>query len=460
MKNRTKFGKSILLASIAVATFGTIAAGTTYALFTSKAENNVTVSTGKVSISTSVDSVKLYSLSGTTGEVEEIESKTTFTNGGSFAYDTETGAITLEKFTPGDKVEFSIKATNESNVNIKVRNVIKTSFDNGLFDGLIVKIDDEVFDGVTKFSDYVDVLKDAELTKSEYKISIELPVESGDEYQEKKCELSFKLEAVQGNAKVEAVDATVYEIYTATDLAGLAKKANAGTYNYEKVVLMNDIDMEGIKYASPAFERYAKLDFDGNGKTIKNLTPVVTSDGSNLNIGFVGHAAIDTKIYDVTFDGAKVEGTTVIEDPGIFGGVVIGFTDSGQTNVQIDNVSVINSTVSKVKYSAGIIGFTGSKSVNLSNVKVSDSTFEGYTAGGIIGQVGGGSTVIDGVTGSNVVVDGYKREGGMVGAVSGATLTITYDTTKYSSTISGEAIADKGEIVGLKGNTTVNGETL
>lgn len=461
MKNKTKFGKSILLASIAVATFGTIAAGTTYALFTSKAENNVTVSTGKVSISTSVDSVKLYSLSGTTGEVEEIKSKTTFTNGGSFAYDTETGAITLEKFTPGDKVEFSIKATNESNVNIKVRNVIKTSFDNGLFDGLIVKIDDEVFDGVTKFSDYVDVLKDAELTKSEYKISIELPVESGDEYQEKKCELSFKLEAVQGNAKVEAADATVYEIYTATDLAGLAKKANAGTYNYEKVVLMNDIDMEGIKYASPAFGRYAKFDFNGNGKTIKNLTPVVTSDGSNLNAAFVGHAAIDTKIYDVTFDGAKVEGTTVIEDPVINGGVVIGYTDNGKTSIQIDNVSVLNSTVSKVKYSAGIIGYTSTlDNVKLSTIKVDNSTFEGYTAGGIIGQVGGGSVVIDGVTGSNVSVDGYKREGGMVGAMTGTLLTITYDTTKYSSTISGEAIADKGEIVGLKGNTTVNGETL
>ena len=122
MKNKTKFGKSILLASIAVATFGTIAAGTTYALFTSKAENNVTVSTGKVSILTFVDGVNLYSLSGTTGEVKEFESKTTFTNGGSFAYDTETGAITLEKFTPGDKVEFSIKATNKSNVNINIIN--------------------------------------------------------------------------------------------------------------------------------------------------------------------------------------------------------------------------------------------------------------------------------------------------------------------------------------------------
>ena len=48
----------------------------------------------------------------------------------------------------------------------------------------------------------------------------------------------------------------------------------------------------------------------------------------------------------------------------------------------------------------------------------------------------------------------------MVGAVSGSSLTITYDETAYSSTISGEAIADKGEIVGLKGNTTVNGATL
>lgn len=44
--------------------------------------------------------------------------------------------------------------------------------------------------------------------------------------------------------------------------------------------------------------------------------------------------------------------------------------------------------------------------------------------------------------------------------MSGTLLTITYDTTKYSSTISGGAIADKGEVVGLKGNTTVNDEAL
>lgn len=460
MKNKTKFGKSILLASIAAVSFGAVAAGTTYALFTSKTENNVTVTTGKVSISTSVDNIKLYSLSGTTGEVEEIESTTTFTNGGSFAYDSETGAITLEKFTPGDKVEFSIKAVNESNVNIKVRNVIKTSYDNGLFDGLIVKIDGVVYDGVTTFGEYSNVTKDAELDKSEYKISIELPVGSGNEYQGKKCELSFNLEAVQGNAKIETKDATVYEIYTSTDLAGLAKKANDGTYNYDKVVLMNDVDMSGIKYASPAFGRYAKLDFDGNGKTIKNLTPLVNSDGSNLNAAFVGHAAINTKIYNVTFDNAKVEGTTVVEDPVINGGVVIGYTDNGKASIQIDNVSVLNSTVSKVKYSAGIIGYTSTDNVKLSNVKVDNSTFEGYTVGGLIGQVGGGSVVIDGVTGSNVKVAGYKREGGMVGAMTGTLLTITYDTTKYSSTISGEAIADKGEVVGLKGNTIVNGVAL
>ncbi len=114
-----------------------------------------------------------------------------------------------------------------------------------------------------------------------------------------------------------------------------------------------------------------------------------------------------------------------------------------------------------MKYSGGIIGYTSTlDNVKLSTIKVDSSTFGGYTAGGIISQVGGGSVVIDGVTGSNVSVDGYKREGGMVGAMTGTLLTITYDTTKYSSTISGDAILASGDIVGLIGNTTVNGETL
>lgn len=359
MKNKTKFGKSILLASIAAVSFGAVAAGTTYALFTSKTENNVTVTTGKVSISTSVDNIKLYSLSGTTGEVEEIESTTTFTNGGSFAYDSETGAITLEKFTPGDKVEFSIKAINESNVNIKVRNVIKTSYDNGLFDGLIVKIDGAVYDGVTTFGEYSNVAKDAELDKSEYKISIELPVDSGNEYQGKKCELSFNLEALQGNAKVETKDATIYSIYTPTDLAVFAKKVNNGALTETKVVLENTIDMNGVNYTSPIYDTNTvykhDLEFDGQGYSIDNFAPIENDNVTGLFGGvFAGGASVN--IHDITFVAPVVKGSDNTTSGNRASGVVLGSGDSA--NVTISDITISNATVSNTKWGGIVTGYT------------------------------------------------------------------------------------------------------
>ncbi len=459
MKKTTKYGKSILLSALAALAFGGIAVGTTYALFTSDAKTDVTVTTGKVSISTSVEDIKLYSLNETSGETELINSTTTFTNGGTFAYDETTGAISLDKFTPGDKVEFTIKAVNDSNVNIKVRSVMKTLSDNGLFDGLTVKINDEVYDGSTMVSDYVSVAKDADLPTSEYKFSIELPADKGNQYQDKTCELSFKLEAVQGNAKVEEEDDSTYQIYTATDLAAFAKKVNAGTYNYDKAMLMNDIDMDGTTYVSPSFYGYDKVEFDGNGKTIKNFTATVGSDGSNSIAGLIGRAANKTTVYNVTFENAKIEGTTEVETPEISAGIVVGYTDNGNGGgLSISNVTVKNSSVSKVKWAGGIIGFTSGYGVTLSDITLDNISVSSYTCGGLIGQVGGQDTTISGVKGTGVIVDGIKREGGMIGAVSGATVDITYDETEYSSTISEEATHNRGSIAGLSGNTTVNGK--
>ena len=462
MKKMSKMGKSILLSSLAIIAFGGVAAGTTYALFTSNAETTVSVSTGKVKVDTEVSDIHLYSLDESTDTTKELaQDATTFTNGGTFAYDESTGAIALDRFTPGDKVEFTITATNRSTVNIKYRTVLKT-LDQGLFQGLKVTVNDTEYDGTTTFSNYAALSAQTDFTDKEYKFSIELPKDADDEYQEKKCELCFNVEAVQGNAAVKDTDQTIYEIYTSSDLAAFAKKANANTLTCTKAVLMDDIDMSGIKYDSPHFSAES-IEFDGNNKTIKNFAPSVHFDGSNLYLGLIGQPALNTKIYDVNFEAAKLEGTTTFgtKDPVLYAGVVVGYLDNGRVSLEISNVSVKNSSVSKVKYSGGIIGYTSCNDVKLENITVENSSFEGYTVGGLIGQVGGGSTVIDGVVGTNVYSKGYKREGGMVGAVSGATLAITYDTTKYSSSISNEAIADKDEVVGLPGtNTTVNGRKL
>lgn len=117
MKKMSKMGKSILLSSLAIVAFGGIAAGTTYALFTSNAETTVSVSTGKVKVDTKVSDIHLYSLDESTDTTKELaEGATTFTNGGTFAYDENTGAIELDRLTPGDKVEFTITEIGRAHV--------------------------------------------------------------------------------------------------------------------------------------------------------------------------------------------------------------------------------------------------------------------------------------------------------------------------------------------------------
>ena len=462
MKMTKKVSKTLILSAAAALAFGGVAVGTTYALFTSKAGAEVTIASGKASLKSEIKDLKLYSLNETSGEIEEIEG-TTFTNGGT-AIVSENGTIALDKITPGDKVEFTIVVTNESNVDIKYHKFFQTINDTGLCDGLDIKVDDEAYDGSTLNGEYDNWLQSDENQTKEVKVSIELPVDKGNTYQEKGCELSFKYEAIQKNAKVEAADETTLAIYTPTDLAVFAKKINAGTYNYDKTILMNDIDMAGLNYTSPFYSGSKALEFDGNGHTIKKLSPIENKDGSgNYGVGFIGRVSTQSlKLYDLTMENISVAGTvfTVEGDQNACGGAIVGFADNAASSISISNVAISGAEIKGVKYAGGIVGYSSLSNTTLENVTINNANVDGYTAGGVIGQVGGGSAVINGVKGSNIAVKGYKREGGMVGAVSGSSLTITYDETAYSSTISGEAIADKGEIVGLKGNTTVNGATL
>ncbi len=459
MKLTKKMTKGLILSASAALAFGAVAAGTTYALFTSNAENSVSVSSGKISLKSEILNLKLYSLSEETGEIVPLESEDTFTLGGTATIDGTT--LKLDKVVPGDKVEFEIKVTNESNVDIKFREVFKTVKDTGLGSGLEYTIDEETYDGGTIITDYeVWEAKAAEQEKT-VKVSIVLPKNAENIYQEKSCELSFNFEAIQKNAKTEDVDSTVYQIYTPTDLNVLAKKVDAGTYNYTKTILMDDIDMAGLDYMSPMYGGRI-LEFDGNNKAIKNLTAIENVDGStNYGAGLIGKIGEGSiNIHDLSLEGVKMSGSFTLPDDNQMrgGGAVIGVIDKGANSVTITNVSVSDVEIKNVKYGGGIVGYSSSPNTKIENVTLKDVNVSTYTSGGVIGQVGDGSSVIDGVEGSGIVVDGYRREGGIVGAVSGATLSITYDAAKYSASISEEAIADKDAIVGLTGDkTTVNG---
>ena len=157
----------------------------------------------------------------------------------------------------------------------------------------------------------------------------------------------------------------VVHISTANDLVSWAARTDKLTTD---VVLDADIDMNDqawtpVGSSMTAGEGYSG-NFDGNGKTITNLT--VSGTG---NVGFFGGLAQGAKVHDVIFSNAKITGDG--SSSGVVAGVSLGI---------IDNCNVNNSIVSG--NNAGAI--TGNNSVQVNNCNVQDVTINGnYLAGGI-----------------------------------------------------------------------------
>ena len=187
-----KAKRNVLVSAVlAIALCLSVIAGATFALFTSKSSVNIAITSGNVEVVAKADGLKTYSMNR-----EQTDGK--FENGGSAALDGN--ALTLNGMTPGDKVTFTITIENKSTVTVKYRTRLDVTFDNGLYSGLNCKIGE--FDGA-------DVANWATLTVDDRNVAtldceVELPEDGGNEYKNKKCELEFVVEAVQGNADVPA----------------------------------------------------------------------------------------------------------------------------------------------------------------------------------------------------------------------------------------------------------------
>ncbi len=192
--------KKVILSSILSLVFClSLIAGATFALFTSESKTNIAITSGKVEVVATIENFDVYSPTliwedGTVKDDTNAAAAGVFVNGGTATL--EGAKLTLDKMTPGDKVTFQIKITNNSNVAVLYRSIIMTMEDNGLFDGLEVTIG-EIFDGATKYSDWTPLSVDEKEIVLD--CSVELPTTAGNAYQDKTCAIVFAVEAVQGN---------------------------------------------------------------------------------------------------------------------------------------------------------------------------------------------------------------------------------------------------------------------
>ena len=230
----------------------------------------------------------------------------------------------------------------------------------------------------------------------------------------------------------------VYHIY---DADGLMEWASKKDVLNNDVVIENDIDMTGKPW-NPVGTNLTdgfSGDFDGNNKTISNLS--IDGTSSSGNVGFFAGLAQSAKVHDVIFDSAKV-----IVESSSCSGVVAG-TSLGI----IDDCRVNNSKVSG-NYAGALVG-NNSRQVN--NCNVSNVVIDASNSGGGIAGVSYGKIEYCTVTGSGTIITASginSRAGGIVGettlqssiTTSGRLLKCAVDGVEVSASMAGGIAGENG----------------
>ena len=248
--------KIIISSILTIAMCVSLIAGSTFALFTSEDSVNIAVTSGKIEVVAKVDAATL-----TTSSLGVAQTAGAFANGGSATLSGDT--LKLDKLTPGDKATFSITVENKSNVAMNYRFVWSVAGE--LASYLTATVNGKA---LTNNSTAWALWDTANGNTQTFAVVVELLDSVGNDAQGKAADISFKVEAVQGNT----VPVKSFEEL-------MANKSEGGSYT-----LTSDIETTGaIKFA------------DGTDNTI-NLgghTVTIPEDKWALGVQAGGSLVID-----------------------------------------------------------------------------------------------------------------------------------------------------------------------
>ncbi len=442
MKKMTKFGKTVLLSTLAALAFGGVAAGTTYALFTSDAKTDVSVTTGKVLVE------KTVSLEGgetlDDGEVVAAEAKgntITFGCGGTAVID-EKGDVKLTNIVAGDKVTVKVHALNKSNVNIKYRALVTTDGDfadlvslSGTANGEAMKpCKGGLFTTYAAADTATESLGDYELT---FGIDKDTKVTDGTV---KSGTVSIKIQAIQGNAKVE--DEVEYRVTkTADELITALADAEEGS----TVEIASDTELKET----------VEVDKDLNIVLASNLTApkgesaIVVKDGSTLTLDGETITSGSTKgrikrANDVSMPTITSTDTAIRVDGGkaVINGVKVVSTGYGAVSVKNKGELVINGGEFLAPEYGALAEYAGNLTINGGTFTTTDNFVVGTN-----GTSGHGKNVI---TINGGTFNGHIKSKGYIGC---GVYVANDDTVKINA---GEFNIYNGcGVLARSGNTTV-----
>lgn len=304
MKNAKR--SVIITAILAIIMCASLAAGATFALFSSNSSVNIAVTSGNVEVTASVvDIQKSY-----VDENGETVNGRLFS--GDATFDEGAHTVTLSNVLPKDTVKFKVKVVNGSTVTIKYRMVMSVVEDNGLFSSLDITLNGKKFYGYTSGTKYA--LLEAEQQIAAIPVVISLP--EGATCNNTACKLTYKVEAVQGNASVEdfpEVPENTLAVNTTEDVRVLEKAISGENAVLDKDVVITkapDTVASSLSIKEPTTLNLNAMiktpDNMGNNK--KNFTALIVDADTTINADDNG--GIDTGInggYGINVrNGAKL----------------------------------------------------------------------------------------------------------------------------------------------------------
>ena len=195
--------KSLVLSLLTVVCCLSLLVGATLALFASKQEVDISVTSGNVEVKATISDYSTYS--------KGVEmTKGTFENGGTAKV--EGNSVVLDRISPMDKIVVQIAVTNSSDIAFKYRMKLGTETENTLYDLLLVGLSEDGTE-YTYYNSYVTAWqKGTEQTETTLYLSVELPEYVKSAWQGQECAFALTFEAVQGNAAVTD-DEAVSRVY-------------------------------------------------------------------------------------------------------------------------------------------------------------------------------------------------------------------------------------------------------
>ena len=242
---------------------------------------------------------------------------------------------------------------------------------------------------------------------------------------------------VNGTSYVQAYDDVyglytvdgVYQIGNVAALKAFATKVNAGeTFEGKTVKLVADLDLNNEEWTpiGSAYKDHGFMgNFDGNGKTIKNLQmTALTPDASGYVYAGLFGVTEGTETQENYIKNLTIENVTVETS-----GHIVAAAIAYPYYTTVENVTVKGDiNIKGGDYTAGVLAYTR-RCVNAKNLAIAgnaNSVVEGrYTVGGVISdiQTNGGLTAdYSNFSASGLTVKGAKCVGGISGIISRQTL--------------------------------------